>query len=333
MTDLKTINLSVHGLEIKCNINDDNFLNFIKNNYSLFVTENISHADIVLNYSVPIKNITGKYISPSVIINKNSILYDPLLSHRHTKLTANMNYHDDQLDVTAQYYEPMMVKILSLINRKTFQLQMYQRIIRFLLHYPLFWLLERDGFSIIHAATVAKNDEALIFTGANGSGKTTLALSLLNDGYKLMADNFTLYKDDKVYAFPEVVRIANETATLIGRKVSGNKVFGKYHLNLNEHELTNVAIIKKIFFVESSPNFELNKINDVSLAEKIEQMHEETKEFHYHSPIKYLNNIVSNPITNDTRGQRLRRLLSSTEKVLLAYNRPAKLSAINKQLI
>lgn len=55
--------------------------------------------------------------------------------------------------------------------------------------------LEADGWAILHASAVVRNDTALLTVGPKGAGKTTTALLLASDGWQLLAN-------DRVFIHP-----------------------------------------------------------------------------------------------------------------------------------
>ena len=54
-----------------------------------------------------------------------------------------------------------------------------------------FLLTQRDN-TVLHGTVLAKNNRALIISGASGSGKSTTALSLISKGYKYLADDMAV---------------------------------------------------------------------------------------------------------------------------------------------
>jgi hypothetical protein len=50
-------------------------------------------------------------------------------------------------------------------------------------------LLARRGYTVLHATCVAYEDRAIAFVGASGAGKSTLAMSAVQNGARLLADD------------------------------------------------------------------------------------------------------------------------------------------------
>jgi len=48
----------------------------------------------------------------------------------------------------------------------------------------------------VHATSVAKGGKAVLLRGKPGSGKSDLALRLIDDGWDLVADDYTELEDD-----------------------------------------------------------------------------------------------------------------------------------------
>lgn len=81
-----------------------------------------------------------------------------------------------------------------------------QLVMRLAVYDPIFHLLEREGFRLLHSAAVADERGSLLLMGLNGSGKSSLCHALLNR-FQYMSDNFLLWKQNEVYAFPETLRL------------------------------------------------------------------------------------------------------------------------------
>ena len=75
--------------------------------------------------------------------------------------------------------------------------------------------LRRQGYYLVHAFAVAKNGRAVLVVGASGSGKTTTGLSLLLNGWKLLANDILLLerRADGLYALPTPGGVSIRPAT------------------------------------------------------------------------------------------------------------------------
>jgi hypothetical protein len=71
---------------------------------------------------------------------------------------------------------------------------------------------------LIHAAVVAKANEAIILAGDSGHGKTTLALALVRRGYRILSDELAALgrADHLVHSFPRGLHIRPGTLERLG---------------------------------------------------------------------------------------------------------------------
>jgi len=70
---------------------------------------------------------------------------------------------------------------------------------------------------VLHAATVAHGDRALILPAPPGSGKSTLCAALFNRGWRLLSDELTLIdlRDGRVHPLGRPVNLKNQSIELI----------------------------------------------------------------------------------------------------------------------
>lgn len=80
---------------------------------------------------------------------------------------------------------------------------------------------------ILHTGGVAKNGNALIFTGSGNVGKTSIVLNLLKEGYEYLSDDWIVIGEGKAYPLPKLVHIFdyNLKNKEIARSVLGLKRF------------------------------------------------------------------------------------------------------------
>ncbi len=74
-------------------------------------------------------------------------------------------------------------------------------------------------YLLLHAATVAKGDRALILTGESGSGKSTLSALLMAQGWRFLGDEFALIdpKTGLAMPFPRPISLKNASVGVLER--------------------------------------------------------------------------------------------------------------------
>ena len=81
-------------------------------------------------------------------------------------------------------------------------------------------------YLLLHAATVERDERALVMTGLSGSGKSTLAAWLGLRGWRLMGDEFALLDPDSglLHPFPRAVSLKNEAIGVVERLVAPERM-------------------------------------------------------------------------------------------------------------
>ena len=84
---------------------------------------------------------------------------------------------------------------------------------------------ERE-FLLLHAASVARGDRALILTGESGSGKSTLSAQLGDAGWRFMGDEFALIDPATGFArpFPRPVSLKNVAAEQFSQTAAADRL-------------------------------------------------------------------------------------------------------------
>lgn len=77
----------------------------------------------------------------------------------------------------------------------------------FILGWCIAFLFQQRGYSAIHSSAIEMNEQAVLISGFSGAGKSTIALSLIEAGYRYLADDIAMVnpKDDMMIqpAFPQ----------------------------------------------------------------------------------------------------------------------------------
>jgi hypothetical protein len=94
----------------------------------------------------------------------------------------------------------------------------YFSLMSYLVHYPVFWHLERTrGCTPVHAAALGTGMGAVLVGGLGGVGKTTLSMALSQQpGFTLGAENLTLTDGSVVLPIHEPIRMDPHSLELLG---------------------------------------------------------------------------------------------------------------------
>lgn len=135
------------------------------------------------------------------------------------------------------------------------------------------YLLQHNGYLVLHGSAIMANDSAIIFSGNSGAGKSTLATEFISRGYKLLTDDvvvITENKESELVMIPGMSKVKlwqnaleNFGKSNIGLKQIFNKA-KKYELPVALHQSTPIKI--KAFY-------ELNHTDEsdtISIEEIIE---------------------------------------------------------------
>jgi len=275
-------------LNIKFKSDRAEFFDFVDRNYRFFRTDSeLNRAE--LEVAVYFKGDPPKLalrIASNLFINDGQILY-----HDYSGFKVHV-LDNDSLKVNT-YVSPrssLLTILMSMLRgRKTMLHEKFLAIMRASVHLPLFYLLQSQGFIILHGSAVTRNDEGYLFLGANHVGKTTLALSLVyGHDFKFLADDFLLIRDNRLYSFPEKVRLSPYTLSLLPIKAEGHPIYSKYHLCLPEEKLTRFTQPTKIFFLHTSSTAKIQRIDAELALGQVEAFHNYLHEFPQYSYLAFL---------------------------------------------
>ncbi len=91
-------------------------------------------------------------------------------------------------------------------------------LLRYLVHFPVAWHLERTrGWSMIHASAVASGERAVLVAGPGGAGKTTTCLGLAaRTGMALLTENLLFCDGAWIHPIEEPIRLTRESLAILG---------------------------------------------------------------------------------------------------------------------
>jgi hypothetical protein len=272
MSDYKIHN--VLGFSLK-NVNNnpltDTLWSWTLKQYEAFLCSSVVHPDLEFHIGPFISDLADCYILDDKCYVREDYLYT----------TADYKFTKFEFDITG--WESGTFKVRVSCNLPGF-LIVSGLIIDPLLLYAL---IQRQVLPV-HAACIADERGAYLFAGSSGTGKTSVCLDLMEEGYDLLGDNYTLFSNGRVYSFlsplniftynlaPAVKkRVSQRTLAILKAKgllwkATGGyiKIFTKInpaHLWPGQTRSTQ-ATPRAVFFLVKSDRFQTGRISPQSLA-------------------------------------------------------------------
>jgi len=271
------------------------FFRFVDNNLSVFRSEKQTvdpqlKIKVLFNRANFSETLQNK-IAHNLYVYRNKLFYVENKGF-HYKFVVRLIFKERLLKVCTNIRQTLLKQILEwnegslkIKRLRSFLYQLYMSVMRNSIHLPLLFLLEKQGFLLLHGSGVANNKECLLFLGAAGIGKTALALDLIyNHDYKFLSDDFLLIKGDYVYSFPERLRVPKEIMSHL--RFLHNfldeydfTIFGKYHVALPTEKTMDKSVPTKIFFVCLSNGFKISELDALTAKEFLRSIHDYLHEF------------------------------------------------------
>ncbi len=282
---------NVHGACVSVKSNEEGFLGFLSDNYRLFRRDEDTPS-VTIRVHFEKRAIFGRSRDFSRhqttgldILGYDIFQFDNGIVSIHGPLSVKTTYDGELLDVDAIYTKDRRFQIREMANDISYVYEGYQQIMRLAVHFPVFWILGKKGYNLLHGSAVDYRGKSLLFLGLNGVGKTTLAVSLL-ETCKIMSDNFILFDKEFIYGFPECMRLPTQLYVEKLRDRQGPKVFGKRHWKLSRDNISLKSKPWKVFLLKLGSEFSLKALDRESALRRILAMNDYLHEFHCYS---YLN--------------------------------------------
>ena len=115
----------------------------------------------------------------------------------------------------AYWYHPTADK---LARYPDYEQRKFFKLLRYLVHFPAAWYLERSrGWVLVHASAVAVDGSAVLVAGPGGAGKTTTCVGLMaRPGVRLLTENLLFTDGCHVFPLREPIRLTGESLALLG---------------------------------------------------------------------------------------------------------------------
>lgn len=168
-------------------------------------------------------------------------------------------------------------------------------LIRILIFFPVFALLEQEkNIFLLHASAVEFNGKGIIFSGLNSVGKSMMALALtLDKGAKFLTDNFLLFGENRIYPFPEYIRLRDDAARLITNisKLQNplTRRYGRNHYILGDKFIAEPLCPKILFIPQLSEKKNIRQISKDVAIDRLLLINDHVKEFQNYNFIGLIN--------------------------------------------
>ncbi|MFH1310762.1 MAG: hypothetical protein ABIH85_08835 [Candidatus Omnitrophota bacterium] len=254
--------LNLFGIKTTIESDDSQFLHVAEESLSFFKKISVKNEEIFKDTALEVTFLTSKKVSPSSVVSgfskigNNAFVKENEYVYFYGPFVVKMARKGKKIEILAQYRRGMSLRKSTedLIKNLTKRHSDYFLLIRMLILFPLFTLLEREkGIFLMHGSAVKFQGEGIIFAGLASVGKSIAALSLtLDKNARFLTDNFLLFNEDYIFPFPEYVRVSHDAQSLIaGVSQLGKSVLRRFKRNyyvLNDDFISS-KIQPKVLFI------------------------------------------------------------------------------------
>ena len=162
------------------------------------------------------------------------------------------------------------------------KLKNFTRSMRWIVHFPIFSLLEfLQQKKLVHASVLSKNNKALVLAGLNKVGKSSLARYIYEKyDFKFMSDNFLLTDGKKVFGFPEMNRLSTDSLSNLNLNISNtNLIYEKHHIPFEKDRLELESEPKNVFILRNSDSIKIEPIDSILAVKILDGIHKYLQEF------------------------------------------------------
>jgi hypothetical protein len=227
------IYFNVYGMKIRVLTDNSDLLNYVNNNLESFQIQEPNDfkvdLDVVIYFSELFNtNNLDDVQTPDIYWGSEFYMEAGLVCYKEKRMKV-LAKQSDCFAINGAFDLRTDQKIRKTFGfSNMFLFNAYQKIYRYMVELPLIHLLQKKGFSPLHASAILTADGTCsLFVGLNGAGKSTYATRLAqNEGCVLLSDNFCLIKAGKVYPLPGLVKLHDNNLVCEELSFIG-KAFGK----------------------------------------------------------------------------------------------------------
>lgn len=281
-------NYNVHGLKVQLKTDDEKFSNLVSQYYSVFSSRpDFTNPNITVEYSMNIDlnwdeiHAKSKRFGEGIYLTNDSLFW----KNEYGFCCSLQIIKKNRWILRGFHYDILKC------NDETDVLKNMIRSMRWLIHFPLFEMLNRCmGINLMHASAISSGSSTFIFAGLNKVGKSSLARFFYeNLNYFYLSDNFLLHDKDMAYAFPEKVRLTDAAVEYYGiDPLKASNVYGKKQIQIPDNRVLKKTELQRIYYVNNGLDLAVNRISFNEFDTKILCAHRYLKEFGEYEYLSFL---------------------------------------------
>jgi len=297
--DKLTVQGFVHGVRFVSRTDNPLFHRYVRASYAYFLRDEAIPAGapeidstLLFRSQIAVPNLSGfEKVGYGLYCRGNELYYDK----DGLRVLVTVDAQQKRLGVLASFRVTPVERLRKLVGY-TYRAPRYLRVFRFLellrhhLHFPLFWLLEKDrGIYLMHGAAFQCARGNIVWVGMDGAGKSTALFEEMQDPEtRFLSDNYVLFDKEFIYAFPDTVRLSDQAFSLVSRGGRGCDFLSPTGLRFEERtifRITEDRIIDKfkpteVSFITLAPKKSSREIAPARLEGWIKIIDDYVKEFH-----------------------------------------------------
>ncbi|MBT5490762.1 hypothetical protein HOK00_00175 [bacterium] len=330
---MNKITLNIHNTILRIQTDNLEFFDFIKKDMYYFVSDTKRNTTINSNifFTKQYKNVDFNNFNK---IGANSYINNEILIYKDIDFIIEAYYEKNSIVLNCFIHNKNTIKrqtkniIKTILGRKVEKNYAFLHIVRRLIIFPSFYYMENfKHMHVMHASAFTFKDKTFVLAGLANIGKSTNSLvSTFDFDGKFLSDNFLIYDYSKVYSFPELIRVSDETMNMIqNSKKLGKHKYTRGHRKLYEidkqyiNDNSNVDIL---IFPSLSSKFKIERIDLEYAIELILSSNEYVQEFHNIDFISMFNRIHKSSYSpHIDKVKVLKELLKDTKLFIVAFDK------------
>ncbi len=342
---MKNTFINIHGIKINLSTDDDEFYEFVQKDLYYFL-ENENYEDFNINVNVYFnRSIETIGLNKCEKIGANAYRNHNELIFSENKFDVKISLQKDKIHIDAYIKDDKGKKahlkefIKKIIGKKVDKNHYLLHILRKFIIFPTFYYLEsfRNTY-VMHASAFTYQDNCFVLAGLANIGKSTNSLVATFDlDGKFLSDNYLIYDKEKVFSFPELLRVSDDTKNMIKNKEKlGTHKYTRAHRKLYEIDKKYILDYSKVdvLIIPSLGNeFQIEQLELNEAIELILSSNEYVQEFHQQEYVALISRLHKcDKIKSLEKVNILKELLRDSKLFSVSFNKNLKPTENIKEL-